>query len=129
MKFTPAILYQFSKVRRLLATERTERTEGVILSLCSLCPLWLIIHSISPPRQHAARRESRADSGEQGQVTFFQFAAVNRVADGQRDGRRGRIAVLMNVFDDLVLIEADLVCGGVNDPEVSLVGDERADVG
>src|SRR5262245_17851532 len=85
--------------------------------------------SISPPRQYAARSESRAHGGEQDQIAFLQLAVVNRVADGQRDSRRGRVAVFVNILDDLALVEADLVGGGIDDTQVGLVSDEGADVG
>src|SRR5215510_5088641 len=80
--------------------------------------------SISPPRQHAARSEARAHGSEQDQVAFLQLAVINRVADGQWDGSRGRIAVLVDVLDDLALIEADLIGGGIDNSQVGLVGDE-----
>src|SRR5262245_46121365 len=98
-----------------------------IYSDCALIAIAYL--SISPPRQHAARSEPRPHGGEQDQVALLQLAVFNRVADGQRYGRGRSVAVLVNVLDDLALVEADLVGGGVDDPQVGLVGDERADVG
>src|SRR5262245_57086038 len=68
-----------------------------------------ILRSIGPSRQDAAGGETGADRGEQHEIAFSQFTAFNRVTDSQRNGRRRRIAILVNVLDNLALVETDLI--------------------
>ena len=56
-----------------------------------------------PSQQHGAHREARADRREQHQVPLLQPVLPDRVGERQRDRRRGRVAVHLEVDDDLVV--------------------------
>src|SRR5258708_12760626 len=52
----------------------------------------------------------------------------NRCCEGQRDGRAGSVAVLVDVDGDLVQRQTNAPRRGVDDPEVRLVRDPQVDV-
>ena len=62
------------------------------------------------------------------QVAAIEPLLLDELVEGDRD-RAGRgVAVAFEVLEDGVAVEAQDVAGGVDDPDVGLVGDEPADV-
>src|SRR5262245_60058897 len=83
----------------------------------------------TPLQQHRAHRKPSAHRSQQHQVPSLDALVRARIGERERD-RRGRgVAVLVEVDDDLLRIDAEPIGRGFDDAAVRLVRDEEIDVG
>src|SRR3954468_1305325 len=94
----------------------------------SACAESAISESEVPAQEYRADGKARPDRAQQDEVSLLQPLLPPRV--GKREGDRpgGRVAVHLEVDDDLVEPEPQALRGGFDDPAVRLVRDEQIDL-
>ena len=61
-------------------------------------------------------------------IASFDFAFAVGLVEGDGDGGGGGVAVFVQVDEDAVLGDGEAVGDGIDDAEISLVGDDEVDV-
>src|SRR5207237_5261970 len=81
-----------------------------------------------PPKQRRAPGETAAHGFEQHKIALLYAAVGRRDRQGQRYGRRRRVAVEVDRHHHLLWSDMQLMGRGVDDSPVGLVGDEPIDI-
>ena len=89
----------------------------------------------APLRAHSLQRKTALGPGhpateprQQQVVARVDPAAFDRVVEGERNGRRGRVAVAVDDDHRPLLGDAQALAGGLDDPQVGLVRHHQGDV-
>src|SRR5262249_54573690 len=82
----------------------------------------------SCPQERGAPVQPRAERREADEVSRADAPGGLRLVVDEREGRRGRVAVLLDVVEDLVVREAEALLGRLVDAEIRLVHQQEREV-
>src|ERR1700675_788698 len=82
-----------------------------------------------PANGRARPREPGAERSENQEIASVQSSFGHRFVEGDRDGGGGRVAVLLDVREDLVVAEIERLLHHLDDSQVRLMGDQKLHIG
>src|ERR1700675_3547296 len=83
---------------------------------------------IGPAHQNAAGGVARAYGDKQDQVAFFQAPLGYGVAQPQRDGACGGVAVAIDIHHYFRILDAQALLHGADDAQVGLMRDDQGEI-
>src|SRR5438552_4908597 len=81
-----------------------------------------------PTQQSRTDGKACADRGQHDQTSLLQASFFHCGVHGQRNRCRRGVAVTVNIYDYALGLQSQAVCGGTDNAQVCLMGDEGVDI-